>query len=74
MIDALKSGQLGGAALDVFESEPVSAASGARFAGIANLVLTPHIAGVTQHPKESWMKQVARNVTMEEWGFLCGQR
>jgi transposase len=33
-----------------------------------------HIAGVTQHPNESWMKQVARNVTMEEWGFLCGQR
>jgi transposase len=33
-----------------------------------------HIAGVTQHPNERWMKQVARNVTMEEWGFLCGQR
>jgi transposase len=32
-----------------------------------------HIAGVTQHPNESWMKQVARNVTMEEWGFLSGQ-
>jgi len=33
-----------------------------------------HIAGVTQHPNESWMKQVARNAAMEEWGFLCGQR
>ena len=33
-----------------------------------------HLAGLTQHPNESWMKQVARNVTMEEWGFLCGQR
>jgi hypothetical protein len=33
-----------------------------------------HIADVTQHPNESWMKQVASNVTMEEWGFLCGQR
>jgi transposase len=33
-----------------------------------------HIAGLTQHPNESWMRQVARNVTMEEWGFLCGQR
>ena len=29
-----------------------------------------HIAGVTPHPKEAWMVQVARNVTMEEWGFL----
>jgi hypothetical protein len=32
-----------------------------------------HIAGVTQHPNESWMKQVAKNVTMKS-GFLCGQR
>jgi transposase InsO family protein len=29
-----------------------------------------HIAGVTPHPNETWMMQVARNVTMEEWGFL----
>ena len=29
-----------------------------------------HIAGVTPHPKEAWMVQVARHVTMEEWGFL----
>jgi len=29
-----------------------------------------HVAGVTPHPDESWMKQVARNLTMEGWGFL----
>jgi putative transposase len=29
-----------------------------------------HIAGVTPHPNEAWMVQMARNVTMEEWGFL----
>lgn len=29
-----------------------------------------HIAGVTRHPNESWMKQIARNETMDEWGFL----
>jgi len=28
------------------------------------------VAGVTQHPNEAWMKQTARNVTMDEWGFL----
>src|SRR5438128_2835131 len=28
-----------------------------------------HIAGVTPHPNETWMVQVARNVTMEEWGL-----
>ena len=30
-----------------------------------------HIAGVTPHPNEQWMIQIARNVTMEEWGFLA---
>jgi transposase InsO family protein len=29
-----------------------------------------HIAGVTSNPNEQWMKQMARNLTMEEWGFL----
>jgi transposase InsO family protein len=29
-----------------------------------------HVAGVTPHPHEAWMVQVAWNVTMEEWGFL----
>ena len=28
------------------------------------------VAGMTPHPNESWMKQIARNVTMDEWGFL----
>jgi transposase InsO family protein len=29
-----------------------------------------HVAGVTPHPDAQWMVQIARNVTMEEWGFL----
>ncbi|WP_306258810.1 hydroxyacid dehydrogenase [Pararhizobium sp. IMCC21322] len=44
---ALRQGHLGGAALDVFETEPVSAQAGSKFADIPNLILTPHIAGVT---------------------------
>ena len=28
------------------------------------------IAGITPRPYEAWMKQIARNVTMDEWGFL----
>ena len=28
------------------------------------------IAGITPHPNERWMKQIARNVTMDEWDFL----
>jgi putative transposase len=29
-----------------------------------------HMAGVTPSPHQTWMVQVARNVTMEAWGFL----
>jgi (S)-sulfolactate dehydrogenase len=46
--EALRRGDLGGAALDVFETEPITTAAGHRFAGIPNVVLTPHIAGVTR--------------------------
>jgi (S)-sulfolactate dehydrogenase len=44
---ALKSGHLGGAALDVFDTEPIKAEAGKVFAGIPNVILTPHISGVT---------------------------
>jgi len=47
LVEALRAGRLGGAALDVFEREPVDAAAGRLFAGLPNLLLTPHIAGVT---------------------------
>jgi putative transposase len=30
-----------------------------------------YVAGVTPHPNEPWMRQIARNVTMEAWGFLA---
>ncbi len=32
------------------------------------------VAGMTPHPNEIWMKQMARNVAMEEWGFLANSR
>jgi (S)-sulfolactate dehydrogenase len=54
---ALKAGKLGGAALDVFAEEPLSAAQGAVFADCPNLILTPHIAGVTveSNVRVSWV-------------------
>jgi (S)-sulfolactate dehydrogenase len=47
LADALRAGRLGAAALDVFADEPLTAATGALFKGLPNLILTPHIAGVT---------------------------
>ena len=45
LAEALRGKRLGGAALDVFDAEPLKA--GSPLAGCPNLVLTPHIAGVT---------------------------
>ena len=47
LAEALKAGNIAGAALDVFEHEPLDAAHGKLFDGVKNLILTPHIAGVT---------------------------
>ena len=46
MVEALVRGQLGAAALDVFEDEPLPADS--PLVGAPNLYLTPHIAGLTE--------------------------
>ena len=44
LIAALKSGRLGGAALDVFETEPSPAS---RWIDVPNTVLSPHVGGFT---------------------------
>jgi (S)-sulfolactate dehydrogenase len=62
LIEALKTGRIGGAALDVFAGEPVTAESGARFEGVPNLILTPHIAGVTSQSNRWTSVLTMRNV------------
>ena len=57
---ALKSGQLGGAALDVFAVEPLAAAH--PFAGCPNLLLTPHVAGVSAESNERVSFVIAEKV------------
>lgn len=46
VVAALRSGHLAGAALDVFEQEPLPDTPA--FHDVPNLVLTPHVAGLTQ--------------------------
>jgi (S)-sulfolactate dehydrogenase len=57
---ALRTGRLGGAALDVFASEPVPA--GSPLAGCPNLLLTPHIAGVTRESNARVSALIAERV------------
>lgn len=47
LADTLRGGHLGGAALDVFTTEPLNADLQALLAGVPRLILTPHIAGVS---------------------------
>jgi (S)-sulfolactate dehydrogenase len=62
LAEALRSGHLGGAAVDVFSDEPIPAAVGHLFAGLSNVVLTPHIAGVTAEANERISTITAANV------------
>jgi (S)-sulfolactate dehydrogenase len=57
---ALKAGKLGGGALDVFEAEPLPA--GSPLADAPNLILTPHIAGVTRESNERVSTMIAERV------------
>jgi (S)-sulfolactate dehydrogenase len=57
---ALRAGKLGGAALDVFESEPLPA--GSPLADCPNLLLTPHIAGVTRESNRRVSALIAEQI------------
>jgi (S)-sulfolactate dehydrogenase len=56
----LADGHLGGAALDVFDKEPLPA--GSPLAGAPRLVLTPHVAGVTHESNERVSSVIAQKV------------
>lgn len=60
--DALKSGALGGAALDVFAQEPLAKERAQVFAGCGNLILTPHIAGLTVEANVRVSQMVAEKI------------
>jgi phosphoglycerate dehydrogenase-like enzyme len=68
LVEALQRGHLGGAALDVFHTEPLPMDSPLRSA--PRLVLTPHMAGTTAQSAAAMMRMAVENAVR----VLAGER
>ena len=62
LASALRGRTIGGAALDVFAIEPLGSEAASRFAGLDNILLTPHVAGNTKESVDRVAEVTVANV------------
>lgn len=67
LVEALRSGRVGGAALDVFETQPLPADSPLR--KLPSVLLSPHLAGITQES----MRRMSEGVLAQLLAMFAGQ-
>ncbi len=68
MAEALESGKLSFAGLDVHSEEPLSADN--PVLGLSNVILTPHIGGVTRDSFRNMIRDAMRNIRLFDEGRL----
>lgn len=68
LIDALRTELIGGAVMDVFDRQPLPGDH--PFLSMRNVILTPHMAGIT----EESMLRMGQGVVMETRRILAGER
>lgn len=68
LVDALEAGEIAGAGLDVFETEPLPASS--RLHEFDAVVATPHVAAMTRECRVESIETLASNAL----GLLAGER
>ncbi|APZ43462.1 D-2-hydroxyacid dehydrogenase [Acidihalobacter ferrooxydans] len=59
LADALRSGRLGGAGLDVLDAEPPPANNPLLAGDIPNLIITPHVAWASRRARQTVIEQMA---------------
>ncbi len=70
LADALRQGQIAGAAVDVLSSGPPSADHPLLATDIPNLIVTPHIAWGSRESRQRLVNDIADNIT----AFLAGEQ
>jgi phosphoglycerate dehydrogenase-like enzyme len=66
LVEALQTGQIAGAGLDVFEKEPLP--SNSPLLGLPNVILTPHSAATTPETTEAGVALAIDNI----FRFIAG--